>query len=120
MRTPVAALAWLMLFVSSAVAEDACLTGTPSLDDRRALVSVRENMDASCPCASAVSRGAYQRCARAVLRGAIDAGALRRRCRSTGNRIIRGAVCGSTEVACGRFKPTANEPVSCRVKTPGL
>ncbi len=119
MRTLLAALAWLVLLSSAvALADDACLSGVSSLGDRRGLESLRADVDASCPCASAASRGAYQRCARAVIRDAVDAGTLRQRCRSTATRIVRGAVCGSTDVACGRFKPAARDPRSCRVKKP--
>ncbi len=56
MRTPLAVLAFVTLFVSSASAQDACLTGASTLGDQRALADLRVDMETSCPCASAVSR----------------------------------------------------------------
>jgi predicted dienelactone hydrolase len=98
------------------LADDACLTGASTLGDQRALASLRTATESSCPCASAASRGAWQRCARAVLNGAVEAGDLRAACRSTANHIDRGAVCGSSKVACGRYHADASAPRTCRPK----
>jgi dienelactone hydrolase len=108
----------VLLAVGPAVADDACLTGASLLPDQRALATLRTDTETQCPCASAVSRGAFQKCARGVVRTSLGSGALRAACRRTATRIDRGAVCGSTKVTCGRFKPTAETPLSCHVVNP--
>jgi dienelactone hydrolase len=100
-----------------AAAQD-CLTGAFTLPDQRGLASLRTDTEAACPCASFVRRSEYQTCARDVLKAAIAAGDVRPECKRVAKAINRGAVCGSTKVACGRYKPAADMPLSCRVKDP--
>jgi predicted dienelactone hydrolase len=45
---------------------------------------------------------------------ALAAGELRAACRRIANRTNKGAVCGSSRVACGRFDADARTPVSCK------
>jgi hypothetical protein len=59
----------------------------------------------------------YQKCAKIVLRAALAAGDLRSECKRTATRTNKGAVCGSTKIACGRYTPTSSsKPLSCRLK----
>lgn len=107
--------------VATAAAQDKCLTGASTLTDQRALVSLRAATETACPCASftgapGATAGAYQKCARTALTNAVKAGDLRQECKKTATSINKGAVCGSTKVACGRFTPKAKTPLSCRVK----
>jgi predicted dienelactone hydrolase len=114
------ALAALLLLAGSALADDACLTGASRLPDQRALAMLRESTETACPCASfaGLGRDDYQRCARGALLAALDAGEVRAACAQTAKRINKGATCGSSRVACGRFQANAREPVSCRVTAP--
>jgi dienelactone hydrolase len=103
-------------------AADSCLTGASTLQDQRALASLRATTEAACPCASFTGTGGatankYQKCARSVLNNAVSTEALRSECKKTANTINKGAVCGSKKVACGRFTPNAKTPLTCRLKT---
>jgi len=44
------------------------------------------------------------------------AGDLRPECRGQATKALRATTCGTSKVACGRFKATARSPASCRVK----
>ncbi|MEO8603120.1 MAG: dienelactone hydrolase family protein [bacterium] len=109
---PFALLACIMISLGAALAPAApagaaattCLTAPFTLDDQRALAALRAATDTTCPCASFSSRGAYQRCARGVLDGAVGGAALRQDCVGTARKTIKGATCGSTKVACGRVR----------------
>jgi predicted dienelactone hydrolase len=103
-----------LLLARAALAQDACLTGASRLSDQRALVDWRAAAETACPCAAAAKRRDYQRCARNTIETAIGSSLLRAQCRKEATTIAKGAVCGSTRVACGRFAPGAREPVSCR------
>jgi predicted dienelactone hydrolase len=97
--------------------------GTSTLPDQRALGSLRAATEAACPCASftgapGATASAYQKCARTVLTDALQAGDLRKDCKSNANAINKGAVCGSAKVACGRYRPAAKTPLSCKAKSP--
>jgi predicted dienelactone hydrolase len=121
MRLLVSAILVVVLPLAVA-AQDKCLTGVSTLTDQRALVSLRSATEAACPCASftggpGATAGAYQRCARTVLTNAVQSGDLRKECKKTANAINRGAVCGSTKVACGRYSPKSKTPLSCRLKS---
>ena len=121
MRILVFVAASLGFTLSSAVAQNKCLTGTSTLTDQRALVSLRGATETACPCASftgapGATASAYQTCARTVLTNAMTAGDLRKECKQTATAINKGAVCGSTKVACGRYTPKAKTPLSCKVK----
>ena len=110
------------LALSPVVAQDQCLTGASTLADQRALVSLRAATESACPCASftggpGATAGAYQKCARTVLNSALTAGGLRAECKKTATAINKGAVCGSTKVACGRYTPAGKTPLSCKVKS---
>jgi predicted dienelactone hydrolase len=104
----------LLLLAQAALAQDACLTGASRLGDQRALVTWRDASDATCPCATATGRSAYRRCAKGSVATAISGGVLRLECRKEALRIAKGAVCGTTKVACGRVDADAREPVSCK------
>lgn len=116
MRALTLGLFLLLSLAASAPADDACLTGASTLDDQRALATLRSTTESTCPCASAASRGTWQRCARDVLDGAVGSGDVRAECRSVANATNRGAVCGSSKVACGRFDAASSEPRTCRPK----
>src|SRR5512144_2210302 len=121
MASRVLALLAVLTALSPAAAQDKCLTGASTLSDQRALVSVRTATETACPCASFTGAAgstarAYQKCAGTVLNDAVTAGDLRKECKKTAKSINKGAVCGSTKVACGRFTPKAKTPLSCRLK----
>jgi predicted dienelactone hydrolase len=117
--TPVRLLTLALLLVAHpALAQDACLTGASRLGDERALADWRAAAETACPCAAAPKRSAYQHCARNSIEAAIANSVLRPQCRKQVTAIAKGAVCGSTRVACGRFAPGAREPVSCRGLAP--
>jgi len=122
MALRVLALLGVLTALSPAVAQDKCLTGASTLSDQRALVSLRTATETACPCASftgapGLTARTYQKCAGTVLNNAVKAGDLRKECKKTASSINKGAVCGTTKVACGRFTPKAKTPLSCRVKT---
>src|SRR2546425_600819 len=102
MRT-LRAVTLLLALRLPAAAQDACLGGDSTLTDQRALASLRGDTETTCPCASATSRPDYRRCARGVLETALENGDLRAECKRTAIAIYKGAVCGSTKIACGRF-----------------
>src|SRR5262249_35136329 len=45
-------------------------------------------------------------------------GALRAACRRVAIGIAKGAVCGTTRVACGRYAPSSKRPISCQPRPP--
>src|SRR5262249_30768604 len=101
-RALLALALWLAVVVPSA-AEDPCLTGASTLTAQRALAWLRPATDAACPCASFARRRDFQTCARGVIGDALAGGALRAACRRVAIGIAKGAVCGTTRVACGRY-----------------
>ena len=110
--------AWLLALllavlgaVRPARAKDTCLAGEASLGDRRAFAALRDATETACPCATARSRGAYQRCARRALRTALHGKSLRRACKATAADLNKGATCGSERVTCAHQGTTP----SCRV-----
>lgn len=105
-----------LLRAPNAWAQDACLTGSSTLADQRSLAALRASLESACPCASFTRRTAYQRCARGAIKAALDAGQLRPECEAQARLLRRGATCGSTKVACGRFSPGAESPLTCAVK----
>ena len=116
MRTSLAALAVCLVAALPAAAQDKCLTGASTLPDQRDLAALRTSTDAACPCATFTSRADYQKCARGALDAALAGGDLRSECKRTATKINKGAVCGSTRIACGRYAPTKKTPLSCKVK----
>ncbi|HJQ84443.1 MAG TPA: prolyl oligopeptidase family serine peptidase [Candidatus Binatia bacterium] len=119
MRTIVTTLVVALGFPVLAAAQDACLTGASTLGDQRAFAALRTSTQSACPCASFTKRSAYQKCARAAIEGAIGDGDLRIECFKTALKIEKGAVCGSTKIACGRYAPTSKHPLTCKLKAPG-
>jgi predicted dienelactone hydrolase len=105
-----------LVLAGRAGAQDACLTGASTLGDQRAIAAWRTNVETSCPCAAATSRGSYRRCAKAVLTVALGAATLRAECEQHAKRILKGAACGSDRVPCGRERAGADEPISCKPK----
>jgi predicted dienelactone hydrolase len=112
----VATAVLLAAAIRSARADDACLAGASLLGDQRAIATWRTDVDATCPCATAASRGHYRKCAKTVLDSLVVDGTVRTACNATAKGIIKGAVCGSTRIACGRVQASSKVPVSCRVK----
>src|SRR5262245_11377309 len=109
-----------LVLAATAAAQDACLTGTPTLADQRAIAALRADTDTHCPCMPAngsSGRRTYRRCARTEIRAAIEAGTLRRECLSTARRLYRGAMCGTNRIACGGFEADDSE-VRCRLAAP--
>ena len=117
MRTAVVGLVVLLVAALPAGAQDRCLTGASTLPDQRDLAALRTATETACPCASAVARSDYQKCAKIELSAALAAGDLRSECKRTATRTNKGAVCGSTKIACGRYTPTSSsKPLTCRLK----
>lgn len=120
-----AAAAALLLVPGRAVAADACRTGAWLLRDQTALATVREAVDAACPCdgfarPDGSGRSRYRRCAQAVVATAVRLGELRRECRSSATRSDLDTTCGTIgRVACGRVTPTPRGArASCRITSP--
>ncbi|MEO8603526.1 MAG: prolyl oligopeptidase family serine peptidase [bacterium] len=102
-----------------APADDACLDGASGLADRRALTALRTATDSDCPCdgfTDGRGRAHYQRCARQVIKAALEADMLRRACLGTARGVVRGAICGTNRIACGGVDDS--ERVSCRGAAP--
>jgi predicted dienelactone hydrolase len=97
-------------------AEDACLTGASTLGDQRGMAAFRTDLESACPCATAASRASWRRCAKDVLAAALGDATLRTECERSGRRLVKGTTCGTNRVACGGFRATAAEPVSCQVR----
>lgn len=120
MRQRIRPTPWLVGFALACTtptwAQDACLTGASTLGDQRGIAALRLELESTCPCAAAESRGAYRRCGKDVLAAALAGTTLRGECERTGRRLVKGATCGGERVACGRFRATAAEPVSCKVR----
>lgn len=121
MRILVVAAFGIVVALSPAAAQDKCLTGASTLLDQRALVNLRTATETACPCASftgapGATASAYRKCASTVLKSALTAGDVRTECKKTAPAINKGAVCGSTKIACGRFTPTGKTPLRCSVK----
>jgi dienelactone hydrolase len=120
MTRPLRIALWLGLVAagaaSTARAQDACLAGVSILADQRAIAALRADLDAACPCDEVATRGAFRRCGKTVVAGAVTAGDLRAECQRTASRIVKGGACGSTRIPCGRRKPTASVPIGCKVK----
>jgi predicted dienelactone hydrolase len=116
MRIALGLVGLVVSLATAASAQDACLADASTLADQRALVALRGDLEAGCPCATAADSGAYRRCAKGVISAALTATALRPECERTAKRAVKGATCGSTRMACGRVRSTATEPVSCKVR----
>lgn len=109
-------LALGLIAAGSSQAQD-CLTGD-TLADQRAIVDFRAALDSVCPCDAATSRGVYKRCAKTILTSTVVAGDLRSECETAMKRLVKNASCGTTKSPCGKVKPSAAVPVSCKVKRP--
>jgi dienelactone hydrolase len=117
-RTAFPLLLWACLAARPAAASDGCLEGASLLTDQRGLAALRTATEGACPCSLASSRGIYQRCAKGQLATAIGSGELRSQCKKAATRVNRGATCGSSTVACGRFKAAAKTPLGCVLRPP--
>jgi outer membrane protein assembly factor BamB len=121
-RAAAAGLLIGLWFASAGAAAEPCLTGRSRLADQRDLTALRGRIEAACPCASfaggpGADRAAYRTCARAVRSAAVASGALRKLCRKAATDGYSDTTCGSGGlVACGRIRPEADEPVTCRIK----
>jgi dienelactone hydrolase len=98
-----------------------CLEGSARLADQRALRELEAAIEASCPCASFTggpgqSHASYVGCAKQVRNNAEFFADLREECHREATVALKKTTCGGTKIACGRYKETAREPVSCRVK----
>lgn len=101
------------LTAGSARAQDACLAGASVLEDQRQIATFRANTEDACPCDTAPTANAWQRCAKVELLGALTAGTLREECAKTVRRLLRGSTCGSRKIACGRVSDDAE--ASCKL-----
>jgi predicted dienelactone hydrolase len=96
---------------------DACLTGAAVLGDQRALAALRVQEEAACPCGSATGRSAYRRCARPLVKDALDTGAVRSECKKMAKQDVSGATCGTDRVACGGLDLNhLTKGATCKVK----
>src|SRR5262249_54311276 len=115
---------FLLLLPAAVFADDACLTGSSLLGDQRTLAAVHDGTESACPCASftgtpGLDRKAYRICARTVVDAALNGGTLRAPCKRTAATTYKGVACGVPgQAPCGRFKPGAGTPLSCRIKPP--
>lgn len=83
--------------------------------DEAAKAAVRADVEAQCPCAAATDRGSYIRCAKGVIKAAVDGGTLPRACSSAVKRCATKSTCGRPgSVTCCRT--TASGKVKCSVK----
>jgi predicted dienelactone hydrolase len=115
MRIGLAALLTSLLAVAGAQAQDACLTGASTLADQRALAALTETTEAACPCAAAVSRRAWQRCAKGRLNAALASNTVRRECEKTAKRGIHGTSCGGRKAPCGSVRVDTDRPPKCHL-----
>jgi len=116
MRLPlVAALLLLLATASSHAAAPACPEAA-TLAGRRALAAVRDAIDAACPCDQ--PRKPYQRCAKAQLTAALDAGTLPAACGKTAKQTVKTSSCGlRKKVPCGRIR-TSDGAITCGLAAP--
>jgi predicted dienelactone hydrolase len=105
----------LLVSTTAALGADTCRTGDATVGDQRALRSVRDTTEATCPCATATNRGAWRKCAKGVLNAALASSTLRLECRKTGVADLKTATCGTDRLACGRVKGSGKTPVGCAV-----
>lgn len=99
MRHIVASVVVLLAFALPVRGDDACLTGSAVDADAAAITALRAGIDSACPCASfdgtpGKARNDYLRCAKRELGAAIDAGALRVKCKSLVKRVFQTSTCG--------------------------
>ena len=119
---PILALSILISLSSPlAAAAQSCLEGTARLSDQRDLRELAAAIETTCPCSSftgaqGLTHAAYISCAKQARSDAELAGDLRPECRRQATKALRATTCGTSKVACGRFKATARSPASCRVK----
>jgi len=123
MRTLASLIAAALVATTAVAAEDKCLSGGSTLTDQRAIVALRAELETVCPCDSYTgSRGLrhtnYLRCARGVLRDAVNNFTLRPQCQITFRKLYRGTTCGTTKALCGRVKASAKTPLSCQPRQP--
>ncbi|MFQ5515578.1 MAG: DUF5060 domain-containing protein [Myxococcota bacterium] len=102
----------------SAVATD-CLTERFAEQDRSAIATLRAGIEAACPCVQAASAHAYRRCARDVVKDAVQLGLLRRQCRTIVNRNSRRSTCGlaGARAPCLRKDLAAAGKLRCSIRT---
>lgn len=115
MRSALAALVLGLLLVPRAQAQDTCLTGASTLGDQRAVAALAETTEATCPCAAAVSRGKWQRCAKGVLKSAVSTAVLRPECEKVAKQGARGTSCGGSRVPCGAVSLAGDDGASCKL-----
>src|SRR5262245_46234335 len=106
-----------LLLASFARAEDACLSGASTLGDQRGFATFRAALDTACPCDAAAKRGHYRRCAKGVLKTALGDGILRDACEKPAKRLVKGATCGTSLVACGRVTPNGDPVATCQTRS---
>ena len=120
MRSYIRSALRLMVLVlavpAAARADDACLTGDSTLGDQRAMAALHAALDSSCACETFASRGAYRLCGKAVISQAVTGATLRAQCERTAKKLLKGSICGTDRVTCGRVRDTAATPVSCKVR----
>jgi predicted dienelactone hydrolase len=119
MRGGIAVALVTFALAATTSAQEACLTGSATLGDQRALAALRAATESTCPCASfgTTGRRAYRRCAKLETSAALDGGTLRRECLRTARHLYRGAMCGTNRVACAGFEADDAE-VRCRLAAP--
>jgi pimeloyl-ACP methyl ester carboxylesterase len=101
-----------------AAAADRCLGGAAATQDQRDIAAVRLAVESACPCAAALSRGSYSRCARSVVDQAVAGRTLRGQCRVTVSGMERHSSCGSPgRMPCLVNRPGAKHPLRCKIAT---
>ncbi len=120
MRRTTAVLVGVLAIAHVAAGQDDCLTGASGLGDQRALAALRTAIDTTCPCASytaPIGRRDFRRCAKMVVKNALDTAALRGECRRQGRDLYGLATCGTDRVACGRYD-VSSFAARCRIAAP--
>ena len=77
----------------------------PAGADAAAVVAGRDAIDAACPCAAALSRASYRRCATLAVRARVAANQLPTACRRDVLRHAKLSICGRPDAAvCCRMR----------------
>ncbi len=106
MRIAICAALVALVLGTTVVSADAACDAAGA--DAAAVVAGREAIDAACPCAAAVSRASYRRCATLEVRARVAANQLSTACRRDVLRHAKLSICGRPGAA-----------VCCRVRADG-
>ena len=106
----------LTCLVSVACASSASARCGDDPGDEAAKAAVRAAVESQCPCANAVDRVSYLRCAKDVIAQAVSAGTLQRACSSAVKRCATKSTCGRPPGYVTCCRTTATGKTKCSVK----